>query len=153
MDINLIKGKNALCSIVIEQTKNYEKRMVYIPENNEFIESEQNSLFFVRKFDYPYGWIKESGNPPDRHLDIFLISDENYSLGDEVKIKVIGCFVRKDNDNKFVGIIPEREETTLKELPEKERTELFKLYPRIDEGEGWFGNDVANKLLEEWKVK
>jgi inorganic pyrophosphatase len=148
---NLNGTKNVVCSMVIEQTIEFRKRIKYIPEENKFYETEYDSLFYIRKFKYPYGWIKESGTPPEKHLDIILLSEESYKLGEVINVKIIGCFLRKDNDNKFIGIKPERSETDFIELHENEKEELFKLYPRIDKGEGWFGINIANRLLDEWK--
>lgn len=97
--------------IIIEQTQEYKNRMKFDPINNSFNETGYESLFFVRNFQYPYGWIKESGTPPESHLDVILLSPGKYNLGDEVAIKIIGCFVRKDGDNKLISVLPERSET------------------------------------------
>jgi hypothetical protein len=134
--------------IVIEQTKNYKKRMKYDPIKNTFYETEYESLAHVRNFLHPHGWIKESGTPPKPHLDIILLSTGKYELGDEVEVKIIGCFMRNDGDSKLIGILPERLETDFFELPEIEKTDLQRLYPRLDKGEGWFGAAKAEEIIK-----
>ena len=51
-------------TIVIEQTKAFKKRVKYNPDNHTFIETDYDSLMYMRKFSYPYGWIQETGTPP-----------------------------------------------------------------------------------------
>jgi hypothetical protein len=136
--------------IIIEQTKEYQNRMKYDPRSNSFFETEYQSHMHIRKFPYPYGWIKESGTPPEQHLDIIFLSEDHYNLGDESAIKIIGCFVRNDGDNKFIGISPERPENDFCELPEYQVTDLQRLYPRVDPGEGWFGAMKASLLIEQF---
>ena len=133
--------------IIIEQTKEYKSRMKFDPANNSFNEAGYESLFYVRNFQYPYGWIKESGTPPESHLDVILLSSGKYNLGDEAAVKIIGCFVRKDGDNKLISILPERSETDFSELPEVEKADLRRLYPRVSEGEGWYGITKANEII------
>lgn len=137
-------------NIIIEQTKEYPNRMEFDPINNNFRESKYKSLFYARNFPYPYGWIKESGTPPGPHLDIILLSTKEYNLGDELGVKIIGCFLRNDGDNKLIGILPERIETDINELSEEEKFYLYKLYPRVDDGEGWFGEVEAKEVIESY---
>lgn len=59
----------------IEQTKEYPKRMKYIAETDSFVEKESYSLPYARKVYQPYGWIKESGTPPNPHWDIIIMTD------------------------------------------------------------------------------
>lgn len=137
-------------NIIIEQTREYENRMEFDPVKNIFNETKFRSLFYVRDFPYPYGWIKESGMPPGPHLDIILLSSKEYRLGDEAMVKIVGCFVRNDGDNKLLGILPERLETDLTELPEDEKADLNRLYPHIDDGEGWYGAERARETIEKY---
>lgn len=132
--------------MIVEQTYRYPIRMVYNPETGAFTESEYQSLQYVRKFTKPYGWIKESGTPPSSHWDCILMTDREYELGDEVEIKIIGVFKRLDFDHKYVVVELTREIDDISELLEVEREELNRLYPRVSDGEGWFGKDVADKL-------
>lgn len=145
-----VQRKDIMDYAIIEQTKDYEKRIVYDPATNAFFESEYDCIFRQRGFAYPYGWLKGSGTPPEEHLDIFLLCHDACALGDELPVKVVGVFKRNDGDHKLVGICPEREETDFSELPAHEKNDLLKLYPRIDAGEGWFGRDVARDVIEDF---
>ena len=129
--------------MIVEQTKGYPKRMVYHPETNTFSESDKDSLAYARGFDYPYGWVKESGTPPAPHCDCMLMSAKEYNLGDEVEIKLIGMFKRKDGDHKYIAVEESCEINDYTELTEEEKEALHKLYPRVREGEGWFGRAEA----------
>lgn len=134
--------------IIIEQTKDYKKRISYDPKSNTFIELEHDCMFPHKGFTYPYGWLKSSGTPPEEHLDVFLMSQEEYSLGDELPIKIVGVFKRKDGDHKLIGVLPERNEIDFTQLPDNEKESLYKLYPRVGEGEGWFGAKIAKEIIE-----
>ena len=136
--------------IIIEQTKEYTKRIAYDPLTNTFSEMENDCIFLHRGFTHPYGWLKGSGTPPEEHLDVFLLSVENCSLGDVLPIKIIGVFKRKDGDHKLIGISPEREETDFSFLPESEKNDLFRLYPKVYEGEGWFGTETAKEIIADF---
>lgn len=129
--------------MVVEQTCKYPKRMIWNPEKGRFLESDQDSLMFVRGIRYPYGWIKESGTPPGPHCDGILVSQEAYALGDEVAVKLIGVFRRADGDHKYILVKADRKVEDLADLTEEELLELKRLYPRIGEGEGWFGKEQA----------
>jgi len=139
--------------IIIEQTKEYKKRMKYDSVKNSFYETEFESLAHVRNFPHPHGWIKESGTPPEPHLDVILLSLGKYELGDEVAIKIVGCFMRNDGDSKLIGILPERSETDFLGLPEIEKADLQRLYPRLDKGEGWFGAVIAEEIIDKFYAK
>ena len=82
-------------NMIVEQLPQSPKRMIYNAENHSFLESDSDSLLFVRGVPYPYGWIKESGSPPGPHCDCVLVSQADYALGDEVAIKIIGVFQRQ----------------------------------------------------------
>lgn len=102
----------------------------------------------MRNFPYPYVWIKESGTPPGPHLDVILLSSNEYKLGDEIPIKIVGCFVRNDGDSKLIGILPERLETDFFELDEDEKADLSRLYPIVGDGEGWYGAERAMEIIK-----
>lgn len=137
--------------MIIEQTKDYPKRMVYHPETNSFSESEKESLAHARCFDYPYGWVKESGTPPAPHCDCMLMSTKEYNLGAEVEIKLIGMFKRNDGDHKYIVVEASREVNDYAELTGEEKEALYRLYPRIGAGEGWFGKEEAEWCYEHCK--
>lgn len=138
--------------MIIEQTYNYPMRMLYDPATHTFHASEYKSLQYERGFTKPYGWIKESGTPPEPHWDCLLMTDpvlmRGYALGDELEVKVIGVFKRNDLDHKYVVAEAERKVSDISELSQAEKDELTRLYPRIREGEGWFGRNVALYCME-----
>ncbi len=138
--------------IVIEQTNDYPKRMKYDPDTKTFYETEWDCLSYVRGVTFPYGWLKDSGTPPAEHLDVILISRGDCNLGDELPIRIIGVFKRHDHDHKLVAVHVERHEVDIAELPDDEKTELYKLYPRIDAdaGEGWFGAEIAIEVINDF---
>lgn len=137
--------------MIVEQMPQYPKRMIYNSENHSFVESDRDSLLFVREIPYPYGWIKESGTPPGPHCDCILVSQARYTLGDEIAIKIIGVFQRADGDHKYVVVKSDCAAEDLAELTEKELLALKQLYPRICEGEGWFGRETALDCYEHCK--
>jgi len=134
--------------MIIEQTYKYPMRMEYNPETGGFTEREHKSLAYERNFTKPYGWIKESGTPPLPHWDCILMTEKEYDLGDEVEIKIIGVFKRSDFDHKYVVVEIDREIEDITELAETEWDELHRLYPRVREGEGWFGKEVAQYCMK-----
>lgn len=137
----------------IEQTIDYPKRMKYIAQTDSFIEKDCDSLSYIRNVSQPYGWIKESGIPPNEHLDVIIMTDRKYRLGDEERVKIIGVFCRNDGDNKFVGVLENSVAEDFSELSEKEKADLHRLYPREDAGEGWFGRMTAEKMIKEFFAK
>ena len=134
--------------MIIEQTYKYPMRMKYDPETRSFSPSESYSLSYVRNFIRPYGWIKESGTPPQPHWDCILMSDKEYELGEELAIKPIGIFKRSDGDHKFIVVEAAREIDDFSELPDGEKEELHRLYPKVGDGEGWFGRQEAEYCME-----
>lgn len=135
---------------VIEQTYRYKKRMKYIAETNSFIEKDCDSLGYVRGVKQPYGWIKESGTPPSPHLDVYIMTERDYNLGDETEVEIIGVFWRADGDHKLVGVTADREIGDLSQLTDTEKDELRRLYPGKYEGEGWYGRDRAEEMIKDF---
>lgn len=136
---------------VIEQTHKYPKRMKYIAETNSFIEKDSFSLSYKRGVHQPYGWIKESGTPPNPHLDVIIMTDKDFELGDEVGVKIIGVFYRNDGDHKLVAVLADREVEDFSQLEASEKEDMHRLYPREDAGEGWFGKEKAEAVLREFE--
>ncbi len=134
--------------MIIEQTGEYPMRMIYHPESNSFEESDKHSRLYERGCMRPYGWIKESGTPPEPHNDCILMTEREYMLGDEMAVRLIGVFMRADFDHKYVVVEESRDITDITELNEAETDILRKLYPRIGEGEGWFGREQAVYCME-----
>lgn len=140
-----------LYNVRIEQTNDYPKRMKYIPETDSFVEKDCDSLSYHRGvYQYPYGWMMESGTPPSPHLDVMILTDKHYELGDVAKVRIIGVFVRNDGDHKLMSVLEDRDITEFEQLTEEEKDNLFKLYPYIHDGEGWFGSEVARKVIDDF---
>ncbi len=136
--------------ICIEQLRTDEYRQIYNEEDHSFKSSKYKNLLFARGFKGHYGWIIGTGNPPHRHLDILFLTDQNYKKGDIVSVKIVGAFFRKDKDHKIVGIEISRTEDDLDRLKEKELENLKQIYPTLYDGEGWFGKQVAEKIVKEF---
>ena len=132
----------------IEQTYHYPNRMKYIAQTDSFIEKDVQSLSYARNVRQPYGWIKESGTPPCDHLDVIVMTDKEYGLGDEDRVKIIGVFKRNDGDHKLVGVLENRDINDFSELTEEEKGDMRRLYPREDAGEGWFGRECAEEIVK-----
>ena len=137
-------------TVKIEQTYHYPNRMKYIAQTDSFIDKGVKSIFCERSVRQPYGWIKESGTPPCDHLDVIVMTDKEYELGDEDCIKIIGVFKRNDGDHKLVGVLVDRNINDFCELTEAEKGDMHRLYPREDVGEGWFGYECAEEILKEF---
>lgn len=58
--------------------------------------------------------------------------------------------MRDDGDNKLVGVLPQRTENDLFELPNEEINELKKLYPEINKNEAWVGKEAAYKIVNNY---
>jgi len=65
-----------------------------------------------------------------------------------VEIKLIGMFKRKDGDHKYIVVETSRDVNDYAELTEEEKEALHRLYPRVGEGEGWFGKEEADWCYE-----
>ena len=134
----------------IEQTIRYKKRMRYLPATDSFIEKDCESLAYEKGVPYPGGWIKESGTPPCEHLDVVVLTEQPSELGDEIPVRVVGVFCRRDGDHKLAAVPPDRSETDLSELPDTEKESLNRLYSAKFDGEGWFGSDRAEKVIADF---
>lgn len=134
-------------TVKIEQTYHYPNRMKYLSQTDSFVEKDVKSIFHARNVCQPYGWIKESGMPPCDHLDVIVMTDKEYELGEEDRIKIIGVFKRNDGDHKLVGALEDRNINDFSELTETEKEDMHRLYPKERAGEGWFGRECAEEIL------
>ena len=134
--------------MIVEQTREYPMRMEYDPQTGTFHETEYRALAAVRGFTMPYGWIKESGTPPGPHWDCILLSDEGFSLGDEVEVRIIGVFERIDGDQKYIAVEVSRSICDLSQITDTERDALHLLYPQVRDGEGWHGAERAQWCMD-----
>lgn len=136
--------------IVVEQPANEKRRLKYLAEENRFVPTEHISLAYARGFRGVYGWVDGYGHPPDPHQDVFLLTSNEYQAGQLAAGKIVGCFIRNDGDNKIICIESVRSEEDLNQLPPDEIQMIRNLYPRISEGEGWFGAERALAMLNDW---
>lgn len=121
--------------------------MRYDERKNLFVQTQHKSLIYSRHFVGIYGWIVGFGTPPRKHLDVMAPTSKTYALGDVVSIRIIGCFKRNDNDDKYIAVEAERKEQTIRDLPISELTMLQNLYPIVREGEGWLESDDALAMI------
>lgn len=137
--------------VVVEQPRNEMYRFIYDPASETFSRSTIKSLIYVRGFSGVYGWIGGTGIPPGLHHDILLFTRQYPACGDFLTGHICGVFLRQDNDHKFVAVDEEiRQRMTGADLSFLEKAhynELLQLYPRVDEGEGWYGVKVAISQL------
>jgi len=139
--------------VIVEQPKNEPHRFTYDPVNQTFSRSSHKSLIYDRGFSGVYGWIGGSGVPPEPHHDVLLFTTHFPAVGEVLLGYICGVFLRQDNDHKFVAVDNEIRSTMstpdLSSLDKAFYEELLRLYPRIDEGEGWYGAETAfSKLLQ-----
>jgi len=124
--------------------------MKYIAETDSFIEKDCYSLAYVRGVRAPYGWIRESGTPPGPHLDIYIMTDREFELGDQVEVDIIGVFWRADGDHKLVGVLTDRRIDDFSQLEDSEKEDLYRLYSGKYEGEGWYDRERAEETVREF---
>ena len=135
--------------MIVEQLGSQEYRREFDSESNSFIKTPHKCLLYCRNFVGIYGWILGYGSPPNEHLDVLVPTDDYYELGSIVGIKIIGCFRRGDNDNKYIGIEETRKENTLSELPVAEMEMLKNVYPVLHKDEAWLDASFSIQLLSQ----
>lgn len=133
--------------VIIEQPRNEPDRFSYDQISKTFYRTSYKSLVHARGFSGVYGWIGGSGIPPAEHHDVLLFTNQSLSFGDILVGHICGIFIRKDNDHKFVAVDDEIRNSMatadLSSLKIDLYDELLRLYPRIDEGEGWHNAEIA----------
>lgn len=138
--------------VIVEQPRNEPYRWSYDPESGTFSPLQNKSLFYERGFTRGvYGWIGGSGTPPAPHHDVILLTKQYPTFGDILVGHICGVFLRQDDDHKFVAVDDEIQQSMqaidLASLDEAYTQEILRLFPRIGEGEGWFGTEVAFSYL------
>lgn len=137
--------------VVVEQPRDEPLRLAYRPEDGTFRPDGKRSLLFARGFDGAYGWIVGFGEPPELHFDALVLTAARPRPGDVLEVAVSGLFRHAAGDHKIVTIDlrdpPRYGVSDLFALPEAVQTMIRGIYPRVDEGEGWFGADEARALL------
>lgn len=78
------------------------------------------------------------------------MTDDEYELGDEVQVRVVGVFRRSDGDHKLVGVPESRAVNDFTELTESEISDMNRLYRKKREGDDWFGRETAEKIIAEF---
>jgi len=137
--------------VIVEHPRDEPYRIVYNPKGQSFTRTRQKSLAYERGFSGVYGWIGGTGIPPKPHYDVFVLTKQQPAIGDVVLGYIIGFFHRRDGDHKFVAIDAEWKETVSEAdlvcLDRSTRVELQRIYPRIEENEGWYGAKEAQAYL------
>jgi hypothetical protein len=137
--------------VIVEQPHNELYRFSYDPVSKTFSRTSRKSLSYERGFQGAYGWIGGSGIPPEPHHDVILVTRQSPSVGDIPLGYICGVFLRHDDDNKFVAVDDKIRSSMAKIdiafLDKIFFQELLRLYPRVGEGEGWFGAEIAYKYL------
>ena len=135
--------------VIVEQPRNEPYRFKYDRVSKTFSPTTRK----VRGSGWSgaYGWIGGTGIPPEPHHDVFLVTRQSPALGDILVGSICGVFLRHDNDNKFIAVDEEIGRSMPKmdigSLDEIFYREVLQLYPRVGEGEGWFGAEVAFTYL------
>jgi hypothetical protein len=88
-----------------------------------------------------------SGIPPAPHHDVLLFTNQSPSFGDILAGHICGVFIRRNHDHKFLAVDDViRSVMVTADLPSLQKDlydEMLRLYPRIDEGEGWYNAETA----------
>ena len=140
--------------VIVEQPRNEPDRFSYDHLSKSFYRTAYKSLIHARGFSGVYGWIGGCGIPPSEHHDVLLFTNQSPSFGDLLMGHICGVFIRRDNDHKFVAVDDEIRNSMatadLSSLRKDLYDELLRLYPRVDEGEGWHGAEIAfSQLLKQ----
>ncbi|MGL6041550.1 MAG: hypothetical protein ACRC01_10175 [Deefgea sp.] len=100
-----------------------------------------------------YGWIAESGTPPEPHFDILIASNEDLAAGEVIDAHICGMYLRKDGDHKLLALADDVirtngvDEICLSQLPEVLRTNFLGVYPYLNPGEAWLNAAEAIHFL------
>lgn len=133
--------------VIVEQPRNEPDRYSYDSVSKSFYRKSYKSVAYARRFSGVYGWVGGSGIPPAPHHDVFLFTNQSPSFGDILTGHVCGVFIRQNNDHKFIAVDDEIRNTMVSaDLPCLRKDlydELLRLYPRIDEGDGWHNVEIA----------
>lgn len=137
-----------IVDIVAEIIPGKNIRWVYSEKENCFVEKIYNHIFMKDKtFSGVYGWIDGYGSPPGKHVDVLMLTENKVKLGNVIKGKLIGVFIRCDGDHKLICIDVNRKEEDIAQLPDIEKTMLFNIYEGKYEGDVWLGKEEAISVL------
>lgn len=138
---------------IVEQPRNELYRIRYEPSTKAFIKTEFLSLMHARNFLGVYGWVADSGTPPDPHFDILIATNEDCASGEKINAYVCGMFLREDGDHKLLGLADDvirtrgLTEICLSLLPDDLRSNFLGVYPHLNPGEVWLNAAEAIEFL------
>ena len=137
--------------VVVEQPKGEPYRLRYDRASGSFERTPHKSLMFERGFGGAYGWVGGLGTPPEPHLDVLLLTQQNPQPGDVLLGVVCGVFYRDDGDHKLVALDAEGRAAVARAdffaLDDATQDELKRLYSEVRENEGWRGAEEARAYL------
>lgn len=137
--------------IVVEQLSDEQYRLKYDPHSGTFTRTDHLSLIYKRGFSGVYGWIGGTGTPPAPHFDVLMFTHQHSHPGEVLLGTICGMFIHKSGDHKLVavgeGVLADMQSADISALNEADHAELMQIFPRIDEGEGWFGGEYAREYL------
>ncbi len=148
-DYSLHRNHPETIGIVIEQPRVEPWRLKFNDQTGAFHRTPHRSLLHHRGFPGHYGWISGTGTPPGLHYDVFVLDELPAQPGDTREGFILGLFLRADGDHKFVADARPAQQRgrDLFLLPPDEQQHIFRLYPRVDAGEGWLGRAEALNWL------
>lgn len=138
---------------IVEQPRNEPYRVRYEPSAKAFIKTEFISLMHARNFMGVYGWVADSGTPPDPHFDILIATNEDFAAGEVIDAHVCGMYLREDGDHKVLALADDVirangvSEICLSQLPEVLRSNFLGVYPYLNLGEAWLNAAEAIQFL------
>lgn len=128
--------------------------MRYDPATGVFKRTQALSLVHARNFQGDYGWIADSGTPPEPHFDVYVFTDVEHRPGMKVKAHIAGMFFKADGDHKFVAVADDIISTygildiNLPNLPTKLRENIEGVYPDLYPGESWLNAEQAFEFFK-----
>lgn len=138
---------------IVEIIPDVKKRLMYQSDLDCYAVIEYESrMQGERSFNGFYGWVDGYGAPPEKHLDVFVLTEQNHDYGEIVLAKLVGVFKRSDGDHKLICIEMNRDENEFFELNEDERQQLLRVYNKNLDGDEWLGQKDALEILNQRKV-
>ncbi len=137
---------------IVEQPAQEQFRLKYEPALELFTQTSQISLPYARHFKGIYGWIAGLGAPPNRHADIYVLTDEEFGAGDCIEASVCGMYRRADGDHKIIAVDETIAKTLCKmdlfHLPTALLSNVKGLYPQSGRHDRWCNADETLVYLE-----
>lgn len=138
-----------IVELIAEILSGDNKRLIYSEDDNIFLVEKFNNIFMKDKLErYVYGWILGCGSPPNKHLDVLMITNKQYNLGDKLTGKVIGVFYRIDGDHKIVCLEQDDNINDITELSNNDKELLKNLYSGKYYGDAWLNSEDAEEIIK-----